>query len=340
MKRNRNGQECRRCAGWVEPGEGILSRLTEYSPWDVEHEECPPEGQRKAAPRRANELHQACARCWAVVPAGAGLLIAPAFPGGAWQVEHNGTCPPYAGGYSGPTWTVSHRVAGRKYKYPAPSGGYRTGQVLRADVDERTHQVPADAPGRRPGRHDGRVSAVFTVVAEAEPQWCEDADGNQPSDLIGEDGWFFRARVRPATAEEAAPLLTEEADARADAELRARARQLLAWRYGRADSDILHPNAAEVQELHADGIEPVDVPLWPEFGQPHPNRLVEIEGVALVTLAYNGADGDTWDASNWGSWIALWHPLTPERAQLLADLRARYGAPTPPREGAPADGEH
>ncbi|MFE9250812.1 hypothetical protein [Streptomyces sp. NPDC007088] len=39
-------------------------------------------------------------------------------------------------------------------------------------------------------------------------------------------------------------------------------------------------------------------------------------------LRYN--DGDNWSASNLGSFIARRVPLTEERSQLLADLRAEY----------------
>lgn len=49
----------------------------------------------------------------------------------------------------------------------------------------------------------------------------------------------------------------------------------------------------------------------------------EQAGVAWF-LRYNGHDGDNWSLNNHGSFIARRVPLTEERAQLMADLRAEY----------------
>lgn len=49
----------------------------------------------------------------------------------------------------------------------------------------------------------------------------------------------------------------------------------------------------------------------------------EDAGCRLIPPLY-GADGDTWSASNVGSFIGRRMPLTEQRAQLIADLRAEY----------------
>lgn len=69
------------------------------------------------------------------------------------------------------------------------------------------------------------------------------------------------------------------------------------------------------------------VPIAPPASRPsgHADRLVvDADAGQIWTLVYNGADGDDWSRSNHGTEIALRHPLTPERAQLVAELRAEY----------------
>jgi hypothetical protein len=200
-----------------------------------------------------------------------------------WTVRHLEGCPPYPGGYTGPVWTISHGVA--RGFHPIPEGGYNIGQVLRATVGEYRDPVAAGAPGRSITR--GGVSAVVTVLAELEPQYCRDEDGDNPSDLIGEDGWLFTARVRMATAQEAAPLLAAESEQRHIAELRGRCRRL-----------ILHASDGEIppeQDVDLSGA--VRVP-WgeeldriPGYHRPDEIHLDQSAGV-VWSLRYNGADGD------------------------------------------------
>ncbi|MCU4750232.1 hypothetical protein [Streptomyces sp. G-5] len=225
---------------------------------------------------------------------------------------------PAAGGGSGEgQWTVDCGVPGPRRARPGGSV-YEVGQVMRAELREWQHPVPADAPGYRGG---AIPSAIVTVTSPLAPQWCEDEDGNQPSCLIGEDGWWHRARVRIATREEAAPLLAEEAEKR-------RVREL------RAATDALFLRAAD-GEVPAEGdidlSGAVRVPYGEELhhGADAPHQIHVDEGAGVVwVLRYNGRDGDTWAWSNHGPYIARRLPLTGERSQLIARLRAEYAVPT------------
>ncbi|MFE3504209.1 hypothetical protein ACFXPX_04505 [Kitasatospora sp. NPDC059146] len=329
--RNERGQACSKCGGWVEPGTGILSSPHEGM-WNVRHDgDCPPEGERAAPPpppRRRNERADRCVRCGRDVAEFEGWLIPPAAVGGFWSVEHDGDCPPPAAGqYDGPTWRITAGVPGR-FK-PVPGPHWTIGQIARFKVAEWEQPVPADAPGLV--RVHGMPSLLGVVVSEDRPQYIRDEDGDSPTDeLIGESGWFFCGRVRPATAEEAAPLLAQEAEAAVDRGLRARVGRLLSWRYPREGARYL---PAEDLDQELAGVELVELRTRPAaectaFGRGlYPDQVWIAEGRDWVlTTTHNGMDGDDWSLINWRRHIALLHPMTADLRRLVDDLTARYGA--------------
>lgn len=129
-------------------------------------------------------------------------------------------------------------------------------------------------------------------------------------------GWFFRILVRPATAEEAADILAEEDTARRRAALAERRRQLFE-----------HPDDGAIPDtVDLTGTVQIDFGARRSLHQHWPDdelHVDEVTGIAWF-LRYNGADGDTWSANNFGRFIAWRMPLTDQRAHLIADLRAEY----------------
>ncbi|MDR3082682.1 MAG: hypothetical protein LBV60_17440, partial [Streptomyces sp.] len=136
--------------------------------------------------------------------------------------------------------------------------------------------------------------------------------------LIGEDGWFFRILVRSATAEEAADILAAEDTARHRAALAERRHRL----FEHADDGEI-PDTVDLA-----GAVQIDFGAQRSLHQHWPDDELHVDeesGIAWF-LRYNGAEGDTWSANNCGSFIARRMPLTEQRAQLIADLRAEYPA--------------
>jgi hypothetical protein len=160
-----------------------------------------------------------------------------------------------------------------------------------------------------------------TVLAERKPIYTQDADGNAPcTALIGEDGWYFQAVVRPATEAEAQPLLAvEERDARR-ATLQQQSRELLTWRY---DPD---PDAQRPTTPNLNGTVRVPYRAGPHGHWATIEDEIRIDEAAKVvwTLIYNGADGDDWSLNNHHPYIATSQPLTEPRRALVAALRAEY----------------
>lgn len=198
--------------------------------------------------------------------------------------------------------------------------------MLRSTLYDHSRPFPAYAPGfHRP--REGEVSAIVTTVRERHPEYCRDEDGNQPADLIGEDGWYFRILVRPATAEEAADILAAEEQQQRQARLAARRRRLFELC---DDGEI-----PETPDLSGAG--QVNFGARRSLHQHWPDDELHVDGDAQIAwfLRHNGADGDNWSANNFGSFIARRLPLTEERAQLVADLRAEYSQDKAPH-GCPA----
>lgn len=146
---------------------------------------------------------------------------------------------------------------------------------------------------------------------------------NTLPELMGEDGWTHRVYVRPATPEEAAPVLAREERSRRRRELEDRRRALLEHPVG----DGTFPDRPDLT-----GTE--QVPHQPagtvRFILPDELHVDEAAGV-VWWCQYNGLDGDNWDTNNWGSYRAWCFPLTDERRALIADLRAEYGGSTAAR---------
>ncbi|WP_433531276.1 hypothetical protein ACQPYA_03975 [Micromonospora sp. CA-263727] len=312
---NRYAGSCVHCAGWLSPGEGILVTRPGDTTLGAAHgtdiQACPPPEQRRPAPPRANQRPGPCGRCAQIVPAGEGV-----YQDG--QVGHHGDCPPYPDGHTGATWTIAY---GRPAAHtPKPGRGYRIGQTLRATLYEHRHPIPPHTPGYRRLREHA-VSAIVTVLAEYEPTYSWDEDGNAPhSDLVGVDGWYFEAVVRPATDAEAAPRLAAEAHAAHRADLEHRRLALFAWKYGKL------PDSSRPVQPDLSGA--VEVPLRATPGPPWADELYVDEDDGVVwTLVANGADGDDFSVNNVGGGIATVHPLTAPRAELIAALRAEYAAP-------------
>lgn len=310
-------QACGKCGGWLEGGEGVLYEVAPALPGPygkavlkARHpQDCPPPDQRTAPPPpapRANMREQDCMLCGHLVAAGAGLLVRQS---SGWDVRHlEGQCPSKE-----ELWEIGRGEPG-PYR-TRPERWAPTGTVLRSTLYDHHHPFPEDAPGFRRTR-DGEVSAIVATVRERRPEYCRDEDGNQPSDLIGEDGWYFRILVRPATAEEAADILAEEAEQQRQAQLAARRRRLF-----ELCDDAEIPATPDLSSAVQ-----VNFGARRSLYQHWPDDELHVDEQAQVAwfLRYNGADGDNWSASNHGSFIARKVPLTEERAQLVADLRAEY----------------
>ncbi|MEV0733993.1 hypothetical protein [Polymorphospora sp. NPDC050346] len=301
---NRYAGTCNRCHSWVEAGAGILDGGQVRHPGA-----CPPPAP--PAPRR-NQRPGPCHKCGQQIKPGDGILV------NRYQVRHDGDCPPYPGGYIGPTWTIGYGVPAPFH--PIPTSGYRLGEVRRAEVFLYREQVPETAPGFR-RISDVRVSAIMTVIGEYQPTYSRDEDGDSPcDDLIGEDGWYYSAVVRPATDDEAAPLLAAEARAAHREDLEQRRQALLAWRYRPV------PDATLPAEPDLTGT--VRVPHRPSRSRSEEEIRVDEPAGVVWTLEYNGADGDDWSRNNHrGGYLAWSQPLTPGRAALIEALRAEYTLP-------------
>lgn len=253
--------------------------------------------------------------------------VAPAAPPAATPTPPPVAPEPATAPAGPPTWTVSYGDPGPRH--PAPRGGYDIGQVGRWEVYEPANRlVPTTCPGyTRLGPR--RVSAILTVVSVEKPVYCYDEDGNNPGDLVGEDGWYFKAQARVATDSEAADILAAEAVRRRRAELAADRDRLLEWRF-RPQDDAVRPARFEL-----DDDEFRRVPVGPDrAGRRWPDDELWVSQDRIVTLSYNGSDGDDWSLNNYdGRYVAAVHPLTPERAELVARLRAEYETDEAARSG-------
>ncbi|WP_331732346.1 hypothetical protein OG613_47840 (plasmid) [Streptomyces sp. NBC_00015] len=306
-------QECGRCGGWLEKGEGVLYEaapaLHGRAVFKARHpQDCPPADQRAAPPPRANLREQDCMLCGHLVAAGTGLLVR---LGAGWEVRHpEGKCLPKE-----ELWEITRGEPGPYRTRPerwAPAG-----TVLRSTLYDHHHRFPDTAPGFHPVP-DGVVSAIVTTVRERRPEYCRDEDGNQPTELIGEDGWYFRILVRPATADEAADILAAEEAQQLRTELAARRRRLFE----------LCDDGEVPETVDLSGAVQVDFGAARSLHQHWPDDELHVDEQARIAwfLRYNGADGDDWSLSNYGPFIARRLPLTEERAHLVADFRAEYAS--------------
>lgn len=267
--------------------------------------------------RIVNRYSGSCRRCGQEVAAGAGAAVK-VDPQSRWEVEHDGECPTNPHNPSGvPTWTIG---GGEGYGYQP----FVPGASLRKEWWTNSRGPEHDAvPGGVLVSDNGenrRVSGVITVVAANERYY---ADEGMSFGVGDEQGHYYSAQVRAATDEEAAPVLEAEARRAARKELGDRVGRLLAWRHGRVE-DAERPPAGSPD---LGGLRSLpQVPL-----RQHDNTLLYADelyldepGGWLWTVVHNGMDGDTWDANNLPGHIAARHPLTSERRQLVADLRAEF----------------
>src|SRR5690606_7815779 len=123
-----------------------------------------------------------------------------------------------------------------------------------------------------------------------------------------------------------APVLAGEKRRLIETGLMARARRLLALLPNLAPEDARAPSAEELLDMS------FKVPrVWLPSGAGRPETEVYLDEQSGVvwTLVNNNQQGDNWALSNWGGYIVYHHPLTPERAALLTDLRPHQETTSP-----------
>ncbi|ACU38398.1 hypothetical protein [Actinosynnema mirum] len=269
--------------------------------------------------RVINRYAGTCRLCGRDVPAEGGLAVKQS-SGSAWEVEHDGGCPPNPHNPGGaPTWEVG---GGEGYgQEPFTTGATTREQWWTGRGGPAPEEVPGGAlVSEREGSR--QVSGVVTVVTAREHYYAEDGLVHG----VGRDsGFFFSARVRAATEAEAAPVLEAEAHQAVREELSARCARLLDWLVGRVPDAWRPPFGDPTLE----GLPALArVPLRPHEQQPpHGDELLLDEaGGRLWTVVHHGGDGDDFSLNNVRGHIATCHPLTDERRRLVADLRAEYGS--------------
>ena len=254
-----------------------------------------------------------CRTCFQHIPAGAGVAVRD-HQAGPWRVEHDGDCPPNPHNPAGaPTWQVG-RGSGDGGEF------YKSGDTLRERWTPGHNNNPTaeQVPGGRP---DGRlVSGIVTVVAATSHYYPEDG----LSFGVGADeGHLHLALVRAATDAEAGPVLDVEAAAERAVALHRLTNQLFAWRYPRDDAE--YPEQVDRRVLDALPVVPTATwQPWQEYGT-RQRLLLDEPNNCCWTTTENGLGGDDWSRSNAGDEIALRWPLTQQRRDLIADLRAKFG---------------
>lgn len=201
-----------------------------------------------------------CRRCGGTVPAGAGTVER---VDGAWVVEcADGECPMDGIPSGTPIWVVGD--------------DRQPGDVFRA-------YVPAehDAPGLHECAHR-RTGIVVAIATSSE--WISE-DG-MSFGLPDDQGWIHHTRVRPATDEEARPVLEAEAAAAEHRRRLTEARELWDAAGVPATERIADPHPeSETIELTSSIL---GWRVWFAIEPPaaSPRRIVRME--------YRGADGDAW----------------------------------------------
>ncbi|MGW4528880.1 hypothetical protein [Amycolatopsis sp. NPDC004378] len=270
-------------------------------------------------PRIVNRYAGTCRLCGQDVPAEEGVAVKDT-PAAAWEVEHDGGCPPNPHNPDGaPTWEIGGGEGyGRQAFVP---GATRREQWWTGQHNPGPDAVPGGVLISESGGNR-QVSGVVTVVTAHAKYFAEEGMSFGVGD---EEGHYFSARVRAATDAEAAPVLEAEVRQTARAELRDRCTRLLAWRFGRVEDAVRPPSGAP--EL--DGLRSLpQVPLRPQDDRPlyADELLVDEPGGWVWTVVHNGMDGDDFSVNNIPGHVAARHPLTDERRRLVADLRAEFGS--------------
>jgi hypothetical protein len=129
---------------------------------------------------------------------------------------------------------------------------------------------------------------------------------------VGEDrGYLYIARVRAATQDD---VDAENDRRRNEFDTRKRREQLRTRVHQEFSSDSTYRPDSNSADAVADGA--VAVPLGPDD---RTGREIHVDEVAGLVWSVNI------DALEKGRRVIYVHPLTPDRAQLIADLRAEYG---------------
>lgn len=207
--------------------------------------------------------------------------------------------------YAGPTRDVSRGSGGASELH---ADAYRKG------YPERIHWYTTDdEPGWEqhdvPGYIDNgaRRSGIAVALSTSSRYYSEDG----MSFGVGDDaGYVYTATVRPATPEEARPLLLEEQWRTRSATARHTMTTVL-----RRRADDTHPHENPLVGLSPDEAEPV--PSGKSLSYRDVRHYVDWWAERVWEVTYNGADDDLWPASNYGASIARSWPLTPERVNAI-----------------------
>jgi hypothetical protein len=175
-----------------------------------------------------------------------------------------------------------------------------------------------------PGGCTDRLGRTTGIVVPVETGYRYYDEDGMSFGVGADEGYVYTAIVRPATAEEAAPILAEEEAVRHRREVAARKDALLSWRGPDEAKGAVCPRPITGPSPAGAEVVPHEAPPLYYSGVRDELR-VDRANQLVWALSYNGRDGDTWDASNWRSFIAIHHPLTPEREALIAELTALYG---------------
>lgn len=141
--------------------------------------------------------------------------------------------------------------------------------------------------------------------------------------VMDESGYLYFSEVREATDAERQGLEQREARQARRTELEQRGTDLALA----AGPDVEVPEQGQTGDLRALPGVRTSPRRQQDFAtvDPYIHLRVDEPGGWLWALTYNGADGDNWSYSNYGTCIARRMPLTAERAALVADLRAEFG---------------
>ncbi|GAA4209390.1 hypothetical protein GCM10022252_75850 [Streptosporangium oxazolinicum] len=315
-QRNTYEQPCRRCRQNVPAGEGLRSKPYEHGPWEVIHDGvCPPPSETTtAAPAaRVNGKPGPCTSCLQEVPAGTGELHGGP---GNWSVKHRGSCPPHPLNPTGaPTWRIT---SSNSPTHGFREEGWAAGTVFRATLwNTPAEKLPAETVPGYARLDEQRVTFVAVSVAYT---------AYREKDYDDDEWYTYRKTIlRVATPEEAAPVLAAEAKRARRAELARRAGDLLSVTKYKTIADSHHPSREELEGVELGQKVPLPSSV---AGRNYPTTVHVNQATGLVwTWVHNGLDGDDWSSNNSGGGIVTRHPLTPERAALIADLRAEYDAP-------------
>lgn len=288
---------CHRCDQHVGAYSGLLEHHRQQGRRLMHAGTCPP---RHAASTPNSETGP-CAVCWQQVLPARGVLVGPP---GTQQPLHEPQCPPNPyNPHATETWQV-------REPDPRPQVGYDypAGTVARVATT-----APVTGPGARE-LLDGAVSLIGVVVAVAPRHHTRDTHGHLVVERVGM--W------RPATEEEAAPVLRAELRKLVEAGLVAQARPLVTLLPGAPVLGATTPTAEELADTSLWTLPRVWLPAG--AGRPDTTLLLDEQNRVVWSLVHNSARGDDWNLSNFGGYIAYHHPLTPERAELIADLRDHH----------------